>query len=106
MGLYMMGLAWSAGLLFPQKMLLCCFISPHRDILSEKRIYNLIFPVSKHILGDERRRMPMLCQLTFQNFKSYKNETTLDFQAASLPEFKESLITEESASDLLPVSVI
>lgn len=48
----------------------------------------------------------MLCQLTFQNFKSYKNETTLDFQAASLPEFKESLITEESASDLLPVSVI
>lgn len=48
----------------------------------------------------------MLCQLTFQNFKSYKNETTLDFQAALLPEFKESLITEESASDLLPVSVI
>ena len=30
----------------------------------------------------------MLCQFTFQNFKSYKNETTLDYQAAVLPEFK------------------
>ena len=43
----------------------------------------------------------MLCQFTFQNFKSYKNETTLDYQAAVLPEFKNTLITETSASDLL-----
>lgn len=48
----------------------------------------------------------MLCQFTFQNFKCYKSETTLDFQAAMLPEFKESLICEDHASDLLPVSVI
>ena len=48
----------------------------------------------------------MLCQFSFQNFKSYKGETTLDFQAATLPEFKETLITEEKAIDLLPVSVI
>ena len=41
----------------------------------------------------------MLCQFTFQNFKSYKNETTLDYQAAVLPEFKDTLITEASASD-------
>ena len=40
------------------------------------------------------------------NFKSYKNETTLDFQAAVLPEFKDTLITEAHASDLLPVNVI
>ena len=33
----------------------------------------------------------MLCQFSFQNFKSYKGETTLDFQAATLPEFKETL---------------
>lgn len=39
----------------------------------------------------------MLCQFTFQNFKSYKNETTLDYQAAVLPEFKNTLITETSA---------
>lgn len=48
----------------------------------------------------------MLCQFSFQNFKSYKDETTLDFQAATLPEFKDTLITEEKAADLLPVSVI
>ena len=48
----------------------------------------------------------MLCQFTFQNFKSYKNETTLDYQAAVLPEFKDTLITEASASDLLPVNVV
>ena len=48
----------------------------------------------------------MLCQFSFQNFKSYKGETTLDFQAATLPEFKETLITEDKATDLLPVSVI
>lgn len=48
----------------------------------------------------------MLCQFSFQNFKSYKGETTLDFQAATLPEFRETLITEERAADLLPVSVI
>ena len=48
----------------------------------------------------------MLCQFTFQNFRSYKNETTLDFQAAVLPEFKDTLITDAHASDLLPVNVI
>ena len=48
----------------------------------------------------------MLCQFTFQNFKSYKSETTLDFQATALPEFKDTLITEAPASDLLPVSVV
>ena len=48
----------------------------------------------------------MLCQFSFQNFKSYKSETTLDFQAATLPEFTDTLIIEEDASSLLPVSVI
>lgn len=48
----------------------------------------------------------MLCQFSFQNFKSYKKETTLDFQAATLPEFRQTLITGNNATDLLPVSVI
>lgn len=48
----------------------------------------------------------MLCQFTFQNFKSYKNETTLDFQAATLPEFPDSLLHAENVSPLLPVNVI
>ncbi len=48
----------------------------------------------------------MLCQFTFKNFKSYKDETIFDFQAATLPEFKETLITAESAPDLVPVSAV
>ncbi len=34
----------------------------------------------------------MLCQFTFKNFKSYRDETTLDFQAAPIKEFSESLL--------------
>ena len=48
----------------------------------------------------------MLCQFTFKNFKSYKDETIFDFQAAALPEFKDTLITAESAPDLVPVSAV
>lgn len=48
----------------------------------------------------------MLCQFSFKNFKSYKNETVFDFQAAALSEHTNTLITQEKASELLPVSVI
>ncbi len=48
----------------------------------------------------------MLCQFSFQNFKSYREETTFDLQAAAIPEFRDSLIVRDKCSDLLPVSVI
>lgn len=48
----------------------------------------------------------MLCQFSFQNFKSYKEEITFDLQAASISELEESLIKREKCSALLPVSVI
>ncbi len=57
----------------------------------------------------------MLCQFSFQNYKSYKGETTFDFQAVSIPEFSESLLTCKGAAkdnkdikgaSLLPVGVI
>ena len=48
----------------------------------------------------------MLCQFSFKNFKSYRDETTFDFQATSLSEFNDSLITEEKAVSLLPVGVV
>lgn len=48
----------------------------------------------------------MLCQFGFKNFKSYKNETIFDFQAGELIEFKESLIKDDKATPLLPVSVV
>ena len=48
----------------------------------------------------------MLCQFSFKNFKSYKDETVFDFQAAALSEHSNTLIVREKASDLLPVSVV
>lgn len=48
----------------------------------------------------------MLCQFSFQNFKSYREETTFDLQASAIPEFKDSLIVKDKCSELLPVSVI
>lgn len=48
----------------------------------------------------------MLCQFSFSNFRSYRNETTFDFQAATLSEFKDSLIKTDKANDILPVGVI
>lgn len=48
----------------------------------------------------------MLCQFSFQNFKSYKEETTFDFQAAAIPEFSASLLGEEKSGRLLPVGVV
>ena len=48
----------------------------------------------------------MLCQFSFKNFKSYKEITTFDFQATSIPEFSESLLMSEKADALLPVGVI
>ena len=48
----------------------------------------------------------MLCQFSFQNFKSYKEETTFDFQAAAIPEFSASLLGAEKSGRLLPVGVV
>ena len=48
----------------------------------------------------------MLCQFSFKNYLSYKNETTFDLQAENLSEFKDSIIPFEEVSNLLPISVI
>lgn len=49
----------------------------------------------------------MLCQFTFKNFKSYKNETVFDMQAVSSQGFVESLLQSGDDSKIyLPVSVI
>ena len=48
----------------------------------------------------------MLCQFSFQNFKSYKEETTFDFLAAAIPEFSAPLLGEEKSGRLLPVGVV
>lgn len=48
----------------------------------------------------------MLCQFSFKNFKSYKEETTFDFRATSIPEFSDSLIVGNKEDALLPVGVV
>ena len=48
----------------------------------------------------------MLCQFSFSNFKSYKDETTFDLQATAAAEYKDSIITMEKTSSLLPVAVV
>ena len=49
----------------------------------------------------------MLCQFTFKNFKSYKNETVLDMQAVSSQGFADSLLRSgDDNKEFLPVSVI
>lgn len=48
----------------------------------------------------------MLCQFSFSNFKSYRDETTFDFQAEALAEFKDSLIKTGKGGAILPVGVI
>lgn len=49
----------------------------------------------------------MLRFFSFKNFKSYKSETVFDLKAATIPEFKDSLISSSKAEgDILPVSVL
>ena len=48
----------------------------------------------------------MICQFSFKNFMSYKDETVFDLQAAQLSEFSDSVISFDSVSNLLPISVI
>lgn len=48
----------------------------------------------------------MICQFSFQNFKSYKSETTFDFQATAIPEFSDSLLDSGKGEKLLPLGVI
>ena len=50
----------------------------------------------------------MLCQFMVSNFRSYRDETIFDMQAANIEEFRDSLIPPpgENFSPLLPVSVL
>lgn len=49
----------------------------------------------------------MLCQFTFKNYRSYRDETTIEMQAESIKEFNETLlISEKDQKKYLPISVI
>lgn len=48
----------------------------------------------------------MLCQFTVKNFKSIRDEATLDMQAASISEHTDKIIKVGGKDNLLPVAVI
>lgn len=48
----------------------------------------------------------MIYEFSFSNFRSYKSERKLDFTAKPISEFKESLITKDKKTKLLPVCVV
>ncbi len=83
-------------------------------ILNKKKyflycIYILTLPIFIDILRNMEGE-DMLCQFTFKNFKSYRDETTFDLQAASVKDGKEnaeSLLRHgENNKEFLPVSVL
>ena len=48
----------------------------------------------------------MLCQFTFSNYRSYRDETTLTMQASSMKEFSQSLLTGSDDQSFLPVAAV
>ena len=48
----------------------------------------------------------MLCQFTFKNHRSYRDETVLSLQATPMKEFERSLIECEDGQRFLPVAVV
>ena len=48
----------------------------------------------------------MLCQFTFSNYRSYRDETTLTMQASSMKEFSRSLIPGGDSQSFLPVAAV
>ena len=48
----------------------------------------------------------MLCQFTFRNYRSYRDETELSKQATSMREFERSLIECPDGQSFLPVAAV
>lgn len=48
----------------------------------------------------------MIYEFSFDNYRSYKNEATIDFTAKPINEFEKSLITAKGGVNLLPVCAI
>ena len=48
----------------------------------------------------------MLCQFTFSNYRSYRDETTLTMQASSMKEFSQALLSGGDSQNFLPVAAV
>lgn len=78
----------------------------YKEFFLRKRVKTLKSLLYNVNIKKVKEVVEMICQFSFRNFKSYKNDTLFDFQAASLPEFENTLIRRDKCSDILPVSVI
>ena len=50
--------------------------------------------------------MNMIYEFTFENYRSYRHEATIDFTAKPINEFEQSLINGSNGQKLLPVCAI
>ena len=48
----------------------------------------------------------MLCQFTFSNYRSFRDEMTFSMQATQMKEFSDSLIPGGDSQRLLPVAAV
>ena len=48
----------------------------------------------------------MIYEFTFENYRSYRNEATIDFTAKPINEFENSLVRINDEESLLPVCAI
>jgi AAA15 family ATPase/GTPase len=48
----------------------------------------------------------MLCQFTFKNYKCFRDEATLDMQAATISEHEETLLADNDGEKFLPLAVV
>ena len=48
----------------------------------------------------------MLCQFTFSNYRSFRDETVFSMQATQMKEFSDSLITSGDSQSFLPIAAV
>lgn len=75
--------------------------------MRKKHIYTLIFAKKLHIIKSikEGEVAIMLIQFNFKNFKSFREEATLDLSAAKMTEFSERVVSI-GGEKILPVAAI
>ena len=75
-------------------------------LLNEKKSnLSVDFLLKMNIIDYERKGLTMLIQFNFKNFKSFREEATLDLSAAKMAEFSDRVVTIGSEK-ILPVAAI
>lgn len=70
------------------------------EVYNQRKTLIYLFKIMKGMLGT------MLCQFTFKNYRSYRDEAELSMQATPMREFERSLITCPDGQSFLPVAAV